>query len=177
MAVNHLIQLDIAKPIFLIKLSSANAILRWAQILLDVVARASVAVCVNTNGPTNIQGREVVGFQLWNDKGDNGDQYRTVYYAGKTTLKSNGWTLKLDFQKYAGYFAVRVMYLSHDQYGEVGYMNFINICADPNSHGRFYYGCVTSPDNPKFCGVNYKDHINFCRLEYAMGTDTVTCNA
>ncbi|KAF9438469.1 hypothetical protein BGZ76_007723, partial [Entomortierella beljakovae] len=83
----------------------------------------------------------VVGFQLFNDRGDGGSQYRSIYSPTKTDLQNNGWKIHLTF---AGDDTITSASVSHSSYGNIGAMDKIYlICwADrSNSIYRVHYTC------------------------------------
>ncbi|KAF8975933.1 hypothetical protein BGZ46_008721 [Entomortierella lignicola] len=79
---------------------------------------ASFAFCVGLEGPSFF-GREVVAFQLWNDKGQVAAQYRTVLWARQTTMQNNGWNLYMKFENNNG-LVLNNLSISSDLYGDIG---------------------------------------------------------
>ncbi|KAF9429086.1 hypothetical protein BGZ76_001833 [Entomortierella beljakovae] len=158
----------------MIKIGTFAARLYILFLTLKVI-HASVAVCYHTLGPTNALWREVVGFQLWNDRGETASQYRSIYVAKKTKLENNGWTLDTTFYFNVMSIKLKSLYLSSTTYGAIGGINVLPICNDDSSKGQVLYGCYTSDDNNQFCEKHYQEHTNFCKFNYTMGADIVHC--
>ncbi|KAF9372696.1 hypothetical protein BGX21_004686, partial [Mortierella sp. AD011] len=81
-------------------------------------ADASFGYCIGLNGPMFF-GREVVAFKLWNDAGEEADQYRSIYFAHKTRMQNNGWILDLKFDTPL-FITLRNVSVSSNIYGNIG---------------------------------------------------------
>ncbi|KAF9994221.1 hypothetical protein BGZ80_004003 [Entomortierella chlamydospora] len=129
-------------------------------------ATASFAYCVGVNGPLTL-GREVVGFKLWNDRGEEPEQYRSIYFAKKTTMRNDGWSLDLKFDTPV-YLTLRNISVSSDLYGNVGNVGFHHICGFKSK--TLYYGCYSN-DNSGFCERNEDAYMDYCYRRLPMGRD------
>ncbi|KAF9200557.1 hypothetical protein BGZ49_009191 [Haplosporangium sp. Z 27] len=151
-----------------------------AAILLCKSASANFGVCIGISGP-NFFGREVVGFHLWNDAGDEASAYKTVEWAGRTNIANNGWSLELDFLT-LGVMGMnqqnnRSLMVTNDRYAFNGPVNYKSICFKTTSN-RYYYGCystenITAPTG--YCAEHQANQIEFCKTALSMGSDFIAC--
>ncbi|KAF9200558.1 hypothetical protein BGZ49_009192 [Haplosporangium sp. Z 27] len=142
-----------------------------AVLLLTVkTTYASFGYCIGLKGPGWF-GREVVGFQLWNDRNETAAQYRTVLFAGKTTMQNAGWTLDMKFAT-ANFINLVGLSASSSLYGVIGTIPFQYVCASGPS--ILYYGCYAN-DNSGYCGKVQSEQYTLCRTQLSMGSDGMTC--
>ncbi|KAG0002158.1 hypothetical protein BGZ79_003480, partial [Entomortierella chlamydospora] len=112
------------------------------MLLIQKSIYASFGLCVGLSGP-DFWGREVAGFKLWNDHGEQADQYRTIVYARKTELQNSGWYIHLKFL-FSAFLKLDTTSVSSDMYGDSGLVPLSAICE--SSKDRIYYGCYDSND-------------------------------
>ncbi|KAF9996898.1 hypothetical protein BGZ80_007146, partial [Entomortierella chlamydospora] len=90
--------------------------------LIVKTAYASFGFCIALNNPG---ARQIAGFKLWNDQGEQAQEYRTLILARKTTLENSGWTLNLKFGGGDGFILDQVD-IRNDKYGDIGEAAFEN---------------------------------------------------
>ncbi|KAF9355732.1 hypothetical protein BGX26_006208 [Mortierella sp. AD094] len=86
--------------------------------LILKIAYASFGFCVALNTPRGF-GRQVVGFKLWDDHGEEAQEYRTLILAKKTTLQYDKWILNLKFSDGDKFILDEVAIIS-EKYGDMG---------------------------------------------------------
>ncbi|ORZ23682.1 hypothetical protein BCR41DRAFT_348932, partial [Lobosporangium transversale] len=151
------------------------ALLLLGVLLRPIYVHASFAYCV---GIVSYPTKAVVGFQLWNDNGDMAAQYRTVYFASKTTMKNNGWTLNLKFTEVDSWdYATELgeISVSHNVYGHIGVVPYKTTCRDMRKDKPvIYYGCYENMPY-SYCSINPIRQKEFCRTRLSLGSDGSEC--
>ncbi|KAF9914236.1 hypothetical protein BX616_008684 [Lobosporangium transversale] len=142
---------------------------------------ASFAYCVAIK-TAFMDPKTVVGFQLFNDRGDTAKHYRSVYYAHKTELANNGWKVKVDlsfYEKAETPHLPDALIVSHTHHGENldSVIYPLPLCQKFRKGGTSWsivYRCIDNMGSG-FCNANEFWHQDYCRTHLDMGTDTVTC--
>lgn len=155
---------------------TSHKIILWIGILLLTVKMtfAALIICVHANAPTNIFGRDVIGFTLMNEDCDEVDHYDTFYNKRSLSLGSGGWTVKVDAEfNSASSYDITGISLSSSKYGDVGPVMFARICPGTGDKKKIYFGFINN-DNGSFIAENFSYALDKC-YHYSMGTDTITC--
>ncbi|KAF9356926.1 hypothetical protein BGX26_004517, partial [Mortierella sp. AD094] len=132
-----------------------------ALLLAAKAINASFDFCIGLKGPTSF-GREVVGFKLWNDQGEEADQYRSIYSARKTRMQNNNWCLDMKFYT-PNFIELTSVFVSSDSYGIIGEVPFKYICD--YQFNIYYYGCYGADG---YCEKHQEEHKNFCKTKLQM---------
>ncbi|KAF9200559.1 hypothetical protein BGZ49_009193 [Haplosporangium sp. Z 27] len=99
-----------------------------------VVIRTTYAnfdYCIGVNSVS--PAREVVGFQLWNDRGEEAAQYRSLSWAHKTIMYNSDWFLYIDFTPLP--INPESISVFSSVYGEIGPVPFELACGIGNFNG------------------------------------------
>ncbi|KAF9173479.1 hypothetical protein BGX20_003058 [Mortierella sp. AD010] len=160
--------------------------LQWIQfftVLLSIIelTQASFGYCIGlTTWTNNFTARQVVAFELWNDRGDIAEEYRSVYSARQTNLANNGWHVWLKLHSgtsdWKSDYNLNGLRITSDMYGDLPESNeYELLCTHQEDYiVAYYYGCFEN-EYANFCAVNRDIQIDDCRSRLSMGSDGRNC--
>ncbi|KAF9173624.1 hypothetical protein BGX20_002630 [Mortierella sp. AD010] len=143
------------------------------MIVTEEQSYASFGVCIGLYGPVDRFERNMIGFKLWNDDGSEADNHQTIIWAQTARLEDNGWDFVLTLSK-VEFPTLTNISASHNIYGDIGEVPFMDVCPKRARHGSIYYGCFSN-DSYGYCGTNRENQTNFCKTQIPMGPDGVQC--
>ncbi|KAF9438468.1 hypothetical protein BGZ76_007722 [Entomortierella beljakovae] len=148
-------------------------------ILLAIIqtAYASFGLCIADNYYFR-SNKNIVGFQLWNDQGEFGTEYRTIQTAGKTDLANGKWNVHLVFLQATNPWSyVERVDVSHSDYGNFGQIPMNLICLKETGDRRYrvHYACFDDNDEGYCTQERIERESTLCRSEYRMGNDSDKC--